>query len=315
MRWEPTNSDGGRTTASRSEEAERYPWAGSEASALVDAILGCLFGAELSLLDLPARAWARTNTTMAIFTRRLGCLRELVGEEGILNGPDSASRLQEIFDRVTIVATETALASLELSNPRPILEAQTPPAEPDGALSSDLAPTRRYRRRLVAALLAAGTAVVAVLLLVYAPGPAAHTGGPGPTRERQAPGTLVRSTGPSTKNGSTSTEGSGAQKPPRSGKPSDLSGSATPSTPDTVSGSSVTSEPGSGSGSAASQSGTGPSAASPGTGSSSESTTTTQPPTGGSPGIKLPGGTNVTVPTVTLPPVTIPPVSLGGLKL
>src|SRR5580704_14509515 len=68
------------------EGGEGYPWGTSQSRAFVGSILACLFGDDLVTLDGPTRSWARTNTTMAVFTRRLGCLRELIGEEAFLNG-------------------------------------------------------------------------------------------------------------------------------------------------------------------------------------------------------------------------------------
>ena len=97
------------------ETAHEYPWAEAESRALVASVLGCMFGEDLARLDAPSRKWARTNSTMAVFTRRLGCLRELIGQEGVFNGPDATLRVHQIFDRVTIVGTEAALAALTYS--------------------------------------------------------------------------------------------------------------------------------------------------------------------------------------------------------
>ena len=94
------------------EASEAAPWPDVEARALMDTVLTCLFGADLARVDAPAREWARTNRTMALFVRRLGCLRELISQESLINGPESFDRAQEVFDRVTIVGTEMALAEL-----------------------------------------------------------------------------------------------------------------------------------------------------------------------------------------------------------
>ena len=111
------------------EAGHEYPWAETESRMLVSAVLGCLFGEDLARLDAPARDWARTNSTMAVFTRRLGCLRELIGQEGVLNGPEATLRAHQVFDRVSIVGTEVALATLTYAlhpSPPRIADADTP---------------------------------------------------------------------------------------------------------------------------------------------------------------------------------------------
>jgi len=111
------------------EGAHEYPWAEAESRALVASVLGCMFGEDLARLDNPARQWAGTNSTMSVFTRRLGCLRELIGQEGVFNGPDATLRVHQIFDRVSIVSTEAALAALTYASASTAVEPRTEPKE------------------------------------------------------------------------------------------------------------------------------------------------------------------------------------------
>ena len=100
------------------EAGESYEWPEAPSRALVESILLCLFGSDIEAVDGPARAWARSTPTMGILARRLGCLRELFGQEGAINGGESSLRLAEILDRVTIVTTQAGLAALSLADTR-----------------------------------------------------------------------------------------------------------------------------------------------------------------------------------------------------
>src|ERR1700676_227283 len=197
------------------EEGEVYPWAADESRALVSSILACLFGEDLSQLETPSRAWARTNTTMAIFTRRLGCLRELVGQERMMNGPDSFDRLQEIFDRVTIVATEAALASLAYINTNTsphAMNGEIPTSSPavmmDATKGAQPQPDARsaWPRGIVLTLVMAAVAalVAGLAFAMTTPSPAHYPGGPAKHGHTTSPSTHVGSTAKSTTGGTSS---------------------------------------------------------------------------------------------------------------
>jgi hypothetical protein len=277
------------------EDGEVYPWATDESRALVSSILACLFGEDLSQLEAPSRAWARTNSTMAIFTRRLGCLRELVGQESMINGPDSFDRLQEIFDRVTIVATEAALVSLaytDASNSPPEMNGEMPASSPTVMVDvTDEAQPRRNARPawlrwfLQALVMAAVAALVAGLAFALTtPSTAHHPGGP------TKPGHTS----------STSTHGGSAGKTTTGGTSSPANGgSGTAGVPKSSSFST--------SGRTGSDSKTG-STAGPGNGRPQSNTTnpgnagsTTPTTSGGSTSVTLPSGGQLTVPQVTIP--------------
>jgi hypothetical protein len=271
------------------EEGEMYPWAVDESRALVTSILGCLFGEDLSQLEAPSRAWARSNSTMAIFTRRLGCLRELVSQESIMNGPDSFDRLQEIFDKVTIVATEAALASLAYSNVSPELNGRAPTAEPSVVSDPDgTAPRRdaragRRRRILLILTMAAIAALVAGLALALTSPPTVHH------RVPKNPGHTTSSHGGITTNHATG----GASVPPvRSGSGTTGTGRSSSST--VPAGTSGVSRAGSGAGSGNST--TQGAGASPGTSGSGAAASP-----GGATTVTLPGGGQVTVSPPTIP--------------
>lgn len=94
--------------------------------AVLDALDGS--GVESPHLEQAAREWAQVPTPVADIVAQLGCLRDLLapgppGERsaptgtpaprGTATGSHRRARLQQIVDRVTIVATETAIASAE----------------------------------------------------------------------------------------------------------------------------------------------------------------------------------------------------------
>jgi hypothetical protein len=266
-----------------------YPWVVRESRALMDSVLACLFGEDLLQLDTPASAWARTNTTMSIFTRRLGCLRELISEESLIDGPGSSQRVQEIFDRVTIVGTESALATLvnadETADLLPRLV-----GEPRGDRGDEAAQSNRRRRFLLGLLALALVLVVAGVAFALSSSPTRHpTGG--------------------TRSGSTVSSGAGATT--KTGRPHS---SGSPSTNSTTSAKGPTARPSSGGAahgsSGSSQSGT---AGLSGTGTAGNSGTSGTNPSGTGSGSKD-SGTTITLPrggAVTLPTVTIP----GGTQL
>jgi hypothetical protein len=288
------------------EGAHEYPWAEGESRALVASVLGCMFGEGLARLDTPSRTWAATNSTMAVFTRRLGCLRELIGQEGVFNGPDATMRVQKIFDRVTIVGTEAALAALTYAGAPKAVGAPTEPmtqthevapqpspsAEPT-TRAGEVAPVdspspetaegtgRPAIRRRTAAILLAVAVAALVTSLVFALSPAAARHHPRPhgghvTGASNGTPPSTAPTGPGS--GSHSTYG---------GPGATTGGAAHGSSPGPTS--PVSSGPGvpsaSGSGGGSGGSGNAP---------------------GGSTGLTLPGGTPVTVPQVTTPGVTVP---------
>jgi hypothetical protein len=278
------------------EDGEVYPWATDESRALVSNILGCLFGEELSQLEAPSRAWARTNSTMAIFTRRLGCLRELVGQESMINGRDSFDRLQEIFDRVTIVATEAALVSLAYTGSTTSglgLNGEVPASEPavimdaaNGGQPQPNAHPPRRRRVLPALVMAAVVAVVAGLAFALTrPSPAHHPGAPAKPAHTTSTSAHVGSTAKTTIGGSSSTPvkgGSGTAGLPRSSPLSTLGGAG-----------------------GASKTGptAGPGNAGPPNNSANPGTSGAATPTGsgGSTSVTLPSGAQLTVPPLTIP--------------
>jgi hypothetical protein len=301
------------------EDVEAYPWAIPESRALMDSVLACLFGEDLLQLDAPVRAWATTNTTMGIFTRRLGCLRELIAQESLINGPDSFDRLQEVFDRVTVVATQAALESLVyggdsttgLDDGGLIESAPEPVTDVSDDTSDEAAESNRRRKVLLVLLGLAVALLIAGLAFALAPSPAHH-----PTGDTKSGGT-VSSNGGSTKSGSphsnrsplsnSTTSGSGKVDLPSSGRAAHGS-TASSQTGKTGTGDSGvgavgtgTSNPGSGGGT----SGTNPT----GNGSGSKDSGTT---------ITLPGGGSLTVPAVTIPggtQVTTPPVTVPGQQV
>jgi hypothetical protein len=270
------------------EDGEMYPWAVEESRALITSILGCLFGEELSQLEMPSRAWARTNSTMAIFNRRLGCLRELVGQESIMNGPDSFDRLQEIFDKVTIVATEAALASLAYVGVSNDINRRAPTVEPTVLSDSDEAGPQRdtpssWRRRIRLTLTMAAIAVlVAGLAFVLTSPSTAHH------RLRNPGHTTSNHAGTTTKH----TTGGAPLLPVRSG--SGTTGPA-PSNSSTI--------PGAAGGVSRTGSSAGP-------GNSTAQDSATSSGTSGSGAVAGPGGeTTVTLPgggQLTVPPLTVP---------
>jgi len=329
------------------EEGDVHPWPAVESKDLMDGILSCLFGDDLARLDAPARAWARTNRTMATFTRRLGCLRELVAQESLVNGPESSDRVQEIFDRVTIVATEAALvhlvytparggrpeeAAASLVEPEPAAEGAEPvAADIEGACADDAAaahadgPDEGRRRRtwllvlagLVVALLVGGVA----LALTSGSAPARHPGGSSPSNGAHGSGS---SGAPGAGPGSPGAPGSGTGSGAPTGKSSGSSGVAgRPGSTRTTSGKTGSDDGGpasttggtvpSGTGSTT---GTGTSDGSAGSGSGASGGTGSSGGGSQSNSIPLPGGGSITpptLPTVTLPggaPVTTPAISL-----
>ena len=288
-RWE-TNCQG-------LEEGESYPWAAAKSRVLVSAILGCLFGEELSQLDPPARAWAQSNSTVTIFTRRLGCLRELLSQESLLNGPDSFDLLQEIFDRVTIVGTEAALASLvysdtqteDTSDPFPV-SGTSQLLDPEEAASSPETRSPWRRSLLLVLLMVAIAALIAGLAFALTPS-ATHFRVRQPKPEHAT--STAKGTPPNTHTAGTSTSpaksGSGASDSP---KPN----SSVPSGGRTAGTGTTTARPG----------GTGAGAGTTESGTTGGSTTDTTEASGGSTTVKLPGGAQATVPQVTVPKATLP---------
>ena len=322
------------------EEDDTSPWAAYEARELMDCVLACLFGEELGQLADPARTWARTNATMGNFTRRLGCLRDLISQESLMSGPESFHRLQEIFDTITIFGTEAAMATLvydgrdadAAEDPADTTGAEAPagtaPAEDETGVST-AGRSRRRRSMVLVAAIGAALVVGGVAYALTSGSLPAHHGGtaPGGTSGRAggtsstagAPGAPSAGPGAGTHAGA-SGQGGGAGATGVSGTPGPSSGkvparggsdSGTAGAPGTTGAGTPSSGQGS-SGQGSSQQTSGTTA---GDGSSGQG----QAGTGSeSDSISLPGGGSVTVPTlptVTLPrgtPVTTPTVSVPG---
>ncbi len=307
------------------EGPHEYPWAEAQSRALVATVLGCLFGDDLTRLDAPARDWARTGSTMAVFARRLGCLRELIGQEGVLNGPEATLRAHQIFDRVTIVGTEAALASLTYSGAgsgglgaTAAAEPESPEVASEGTVAADGEATVTTgsataasaeegepgasrpglrRRTLVVLLTAALVALVTAVVFALSPTGARH-----PSRGHH--GTTVGTngatpTGATVANGGQTGNGSSAKRTPSSRGSRRGAGSPGSSS----AGSALT--PGAG-GAAEGSTGSGPNGSGSTTGGSGGS--------GGTTLLTLPGGTSVTVPKGTVPTV-IPGLTIPGLTL
>ena len=176
------------------EDGEHHVWPEAESRALVAAVLGCLYGEDVSQLAGPARAWAHANPTPGIVVRRLGCLRELFAQEGVMGSGDAAARLAEILDKVTIHSTESALGRWD--------GAAAPGAED---VAGRAAPRPLFtRRRMAAGALGLGAlaAVVALTLLAlpssgHRPPPqASHSSSPGRGPGSSAPSRPSGSAGP-----------------------------------------------------------------------------------------------------------------------
>ena len=98
----------------RSGEGDVHtPWPEDESRHLIEAVVAGAVHGDGSLLEPAARAWAQCTSPMPLLVRRLGCLRETFAEVGLLASPESAQRLGPMLDKVTTLATETALAGLE----------------------------------------------------------------------------------------------------------------------------------------------------------------------------------------------------------
>lgn len=95
------------------EGADCHPWSEAEARTLVEAVLTAVLHGKDENLDAASRAWASTAVSMPVLVRRIGCLRELLLDEGLVEGRAAGDRLQRVLDTVTTLATETALAELE----------------------------------------------------------------------------------------------------------------------------------------------------------------------------------------------------------
>jgi len=95
------------------EGDELAPWPEAESRDLVDAVMAGLVEDDGSMLEPATRAWAECTSPMPVLVRRLGCLRETFAEVGLLIGEGPAQRLAPVLDKVTMLATETAMAGLE----------------------------------------------------------------------------------------------------------------------------------------------------------------------------------------------------------
>lgn len=95
------------------EGPEPGPWPEAQSRHLVEAVLADVVDADGSQLEPATRAWAEHTSPMPVLVRRLGCLRETFAEVALISGPESAARLARVMDKVTTLATESALAELE----------------------------------------------------------------------------------------------------------------------------------------------------------------------------------------------------------
>ena len=87
------------------------PWPGEQARQLYDAVDAWLAHGDESDVDAAARRWAST-APMSVVVRRIGTMRELFIGDGMAVTAKGRQRLQRALDRVTTVATETAMAEL-----------------------------------------------------------------------------------------------------------------------------------------------------------------------------------------------------------
>jgi hypothetical protein len=281
---------------------DQYPWASQESRELVSSVLRCLFDEDPGMPDSAARSWAATNITLSILARRLGCLSELLGEEGVINGRESVARLQRVLDGVTNIATEAGVARWDstpatavdtvaveaptevgTSDATELVPLESAPATYQDAVSptssievvaSDVSPpahsTRRagVRRRIIVAVALFTAALVGVVLYLLLG--VSHSATTNHSRRPQNHGTVVK---PQADRSSTTSAGqqSTSAQPAASGANGSSSGSVA---------------------------GGGTSSTTPSNGA-----TTTAPPTTPS------GGTPITVPPSILPggsPVTLP---------
>jgi hypothetical protein len=231
--------------------------------------------------------------------------------------------LQEIFDRVTIVGTESALAAL-VNADHTTDAVQEPVAELSDDNGDEAARLNRRRCVLLGILALALVLVVAGVAFALSSSPTYH-----PTGGTKSGSTNSRDQGATTKTGrphsigSTSTNSSakGQTSRPSSGSAAHGSSGSSQSVPAGPSGTGTDT----GSGAV----GTGPSGPGSGTGNTGNSGTSGTDPSGTGSGSKdsgttitLPGGGAVTLPTATIPggtqlttpPVTVPiqPVQLPG---
>ena len=101
-RWEERCRQAGDTTV----------WPVTEASELLHAIRSHVLEGNDRRLRSASRAFALANRDVALLVRRLGCLRELFGEDGFHDVPDLNQRVQRCLDLVTAVGMESATAAL-----------------------------------------------------------------------------------------------------------------------------------------------------------------------------------------------------------
>lgn len=87
------------------------PWPAEEAQRLFEAVEAWLARGDDSAIEAAAQAWAAT-ATVPMVVRRIGTLRELFIENGSAVTAKERQRLQRALDRVTTIATETAMAEL-----------------------------------------------------------------------------------------------------------------------------------------------------------------------------------------------------------
>lgn len=94
--------------------ADEHGWPHDEAVELAAAIARVLGGDPPTVLAAPAAAWGRAHGSMSVLVRRLGHLRDVVGEAWQRAGGAPADhRLQQVLDQVTARATQSAVTALE----------------------------------------------------------------------------------------------------------------------------------------------------------------------------------------------------------
>ena len=109
----PLEMDPGRRWEERCRQAgDTTGWPAGEASELLQAIRSHVLQGDDRRLRSATRAFALASRDVAPLIRRLGCLRELFGEDGFHDVPDLSLRVQRCLDLVTAVATESATAAL-----------------------------------------------------------------------------------------------------------------------------------------------------------------------------------------------------------
>ena len=142
-----------------------------DARLLVVAMVACVFGEHPGQVEAAARRWARTNSSLGVFARRLGMLRASFGTTIPVHGDVAAAQLGPVLETVTRVATEEWLIALRLPHAPPFAPLAPVRPSPLRVALSRILEDRRHLREAGAALLAGAAAGVAFLALSVSPPP------------------------------------------------------------------------------------------------------------------------------------------------